>query len=111
MNTENENIEIGFAPGYSEEVFAQIQEMACVGYSISQIARTLRKNIDEFTEIANNPNSQVYRCIETGRLMSTLKMNLKLQMAAENGNITAIQQFEKLQQNLKVEQLKEKFFG
>lgn len=90
----------------SDEEFETIQKLASLNYTKSQMAMYLDIPLDEFVYAVNLPNSKIQFFITKGQLESDYLVNEKLQKNAESGNITAIQELNKMKTAIYVEQVK-----
>lgn len=95
----------------SEEQFQTIEDLAACNYSPAQIATLLEVGEAVFAKMCFDPETEIYRRYQKGILQSSFEINQKLLENARKGNITAAQQFEKNREAVKIENLKQKFFG
>lgn len=95
----------------SEEEYAMIEQLAACNYSPQQIAIMLDVNQKLLVNLIQDASSEVYRRYYKGILQSQFDINQKLLENARKGNITATQQFAKNAEQVKVDNLREKFFG
>ena len=113
---EDENILVPFIEvvnplGLDEAQYEIIEQMAACNFPVRHIAVYLDLDVDVFVEEYNDTSSEVYQRYQKGVLQSSFEINMKLDSAARNGNITSMQQFEKHKKSVRAENLKEKFFG
>lgn len=73
-----------------------IQRMAALGYSPKEIAIYLGIDIDSFVKDAYIEGTTINGVIRQGILVSRANPEMKLHEQAEEGNIVAIQQLEKV---------------
>lgn len=73
-----------------------IQRMAALGYSPKEIAIYLGVDIDSFAKDAYIEGTTINTLIRQGILVSKANPEMKLHEQAEEGNIVAIQQLEKV---------------
>lgn len=74
----------------------EIQRMAALGYSPKEIAIYLGVDIDSFAKDAYIEGTTINALIRQGILVSRANPEMKLHEQAEEGNIVAIQQLEKV---------------
>ena len=90
----------------SDEEFETIQKLASLNYTKSQMAMYLDIPLDEFVYAVNLPNSKIQFYITKGKLESDYLVNEKLQQNAESGNITAVQELNKMKTAINIENIK-----
>lgn len=81
---------------FDAEQREDIQRMAALGYSPKEIAIYLGVDIDSFVKDAYIENTTINGIIRQGILVSRSTPEIKLYEQAEEGNIVAIQQLEKV---------------
>ena len=84
-----------------------VRRMAAVGLSARQIAAALDLTAElatVFIDLAKTPDSVVARMIEEGRALGISQPQLKLQAAANAGNIDAIKTLQKLQRDNRIKE-------
>lgn len=97
--------------GLDEAQYQIIEQMAAANYQVRAIAIYLDLNEEDLLDEYKDRDSEVYRRYQKGMLQSSFEINQKLDINARNGNITAMQQFERHKKTVKVQNLIEKYFG
>lgn len=90
----------------TDEEFETIQQLSALNYTKSQIAMYMDIPLQEFVRACNLPNSKILFYLNKGKLESDFLINQKLQLNAESGNITAVQELNKMKTAIYVEQVK-----
>lgn len=94
----------------SEENLVLIEQLSAANYSFQEMAIYLNIPIKYFIAEAKSKDSTVWLAIQRGRLKSSFKILQKLQQNAEAGNITNIQQLEKMKDDKHSENIKQRIF-
>ena len=94
---------------FSEEELAQIEALSGAGYSPEKIAMYLDVDKKKFLKEWKNENTIVRYHYDRGLLLDSAAIAMKLAEHAKGGNITAIQQLDKIQRTQRVENLKKKY--
>ena len=95
---------------FSEEELAQIEALSGAGYSPEKIAMYLDIDKKKFLKEWKNENTIVRYHYDRGLLLDSAAIAMKLAENAKGGNITAIQQLEKIQRAQRVENLKKQIY-
>ncbi len=90
----------------TDEEFETIQQLSGLNYTKSQIAMYMDIPLNEFVRAINLPNSKIEFYMTKGKLESDFLINQKLQANAESGNITAVQELNKMKTAISIEQIK-----
>lgn len=90
----------------TDEEFETIQQLSALNYTNSQMAMYLDIPLRDFVHAVNAPNSKILFYINKGKLESDFLINQKLQQNAESGNITAVQELNKMKTAIYIEQIK-----
>lgn len=101
----------GLQMHFTEEEYNVIEHLAACNYTPQRIATMLEVNRKAFAELCFDQSTEVYRRYQKGILQSEFEINQKLLENARKGNITATQQFIKNRNQVKVDNLREKYFG
>lgn len=97
---------------FTEEEYSEIEDLAGLNYSLSQIALYLGVSPKDFIKVYNNTESLIHYHYNRGRLISEIEINRKLKDNAVAGNITAAQIFQKEAKRIQVENIRNKtLFG
>lgn len=94
----------------SEENIMLIEQLSAANYSFKEMALYLNIPVKFFVEEAKSKDSTVWNAIQRGRLKSSFAIMQKLQANAESGNLTAIQQLEKMKDEKETENIKRRIF-
>ena len=94
---------------FSEEELAQIGALSGAGYSPEKIAMYLDVDKKKFLKEWKNKDTIVRYHYDRGLLLDSAAITMKLAENAKGGNITAIQQLDKIQRAQRVENLKKKY--
>ena len=94
---------------FSEEELQQIETLAGAGYSPEKIAMYLDVPKLKFLKEWKHPDTLVRYHYDRGLLVDSAAIAMKLAENAKGGNITAIQQLDKIQRAQRVENLKKKY--
>ncbi len=95
---------------FSEEELAQIEALSGAGYSPEKIAMYLDVPKLKFIKEWKHPDTLVRYHYDRGLLLDSAAIAMKLAENAKGGNITAIQQLEKIQRTQRVENLKKQIY-
>lgn len=95
----------------SDEALEEIEHLGSMNYHSDYIAIYLQLDRERLAEALSNPETEIYKRYNRGRLLSSYEINKKLDANARAGNITAMQQFAKNQRAALIENLKKKYFG
>jgi hypothetical protein len=94
----------------SEEQYNELEELSAIGWILDQCAVYFGVNKKAFSYAYENspcePGTVKYH-YDRGTIMTTAKKDLALSRAAEGGNITALQQFDKKQKERDLKKFKE----
>lgn len=99
-----------------EEIFLteeeEIQRMAACGFTNRQMALQLGYQYGAFKHEAETVDSDIWTAIEAGKLQSEFAVIDKQRQLAESGNITAVQIFNNVKEQKRLEQIKNRiWFG
>ena len=94
---------------FSEEELAQIEALSGAGYSPEKITMYLDVDKKKFLKEWKNKDTIVRYHYDRGLLLDSAAIAMKLAENAKGGNITAIQQLDKIQRAQRVENLKKKY--
>ena len=94
---------------FSEEELSQIEVLSGAGYSPEKIAMYLDVDKKKFLKEWKNKDTIVRYHYDRGLLLDSAAIGMKLAENAKGGNITAIQQLDKIQRTQRVENLKKKY--
>lgn len=83
-----------------------IERLAAVNYSYDEMAIYVGMKKSAFRAEATKEDSKIWTAIQRGRLKADFEISDKLAQNAMSGNITAVQQFEKIKEQKHVENLK-----
>lgn len=101
---------IAYGLKFSQEEYEEIEDLASIGYNDAKIALYFDVSYKDFKKEFNDPNSLVKRHYNIGLTKSDASIGLALVANAAAGNITAIQQLEKLRKKTKVELIKQQIY-
>ena len=88
-----------------------IERLAAVNYSYDEMAIYVGMKRSAFRAEATKEDSVIWTAIQRGRLKADFEISDKLAQNAASGNITAVQQFEKIKERKHVENLKAIIFN
>lgn len=90
----------------------EISRMSACGFTVREMALQLGYVYGEFKMQAETIDSDIWRAIQAGKLMSDFTVIDKQRQLAESGNITAVQIFNNVKEEKRIEQIKNKiWFG
>lgn len=89
----------------------QIEDLASIGRSIRSIARIMELDYDSLKSESGDIGSLVAYHFALGSERAQASIDLATKNAAEGGNITAIQQFDKLLKTQRYEERKRQLLG
>ena len=92
MNSENNVLPAQL----SDEQFLELEKLAALTYSPAEIAIYFNIDYESFQSEANDPSSKINYHIRRGKLISSAKKYMSLLDSAEGGNVTAVQQLDKV---------------
>lgn len=92
----------------SDEEFETIAALSALNYTEAQMAAYLSLDLVEFLKAKKTKNSKIQFHITAGKLQSKFLVNQKLLTNAQTGNITAVQELQKITRAHEVEQVKRK---
>lgn len=95
---------------FSEEELQDIETLAGAGYSPEKIAMYLDVPKNKFLKEWKHPDTIVRYHYDRGLLQDSAMIAIKLAENAKGGNITAIQQLDKIQRAQRVENLKKQIY-
>lgn len=87
-----------------------IERLAAVNYSFDEMAIYVGMKKSAFRKEATKEDSEIWLAIQRGQLQADFEISDKLSQNAQSGNITAVQQFEKIKEQKRVENLKASIF-
>ncbi len=96
---------------FTENQLKEIEDLAGIGRSLRSIARIMGIDYAVLKAAHDNPALPVGFHFALGVERASAKVDLATRLAAENGNITAIQQFEKIQERQKYYERKRQILG
>ena len=95
----------------TEEQFQIVEKLASLNYTVKQIAMYLDVNATQLQhQFADNESKFRYH-YERGKLITQAKIDMQLNDAAMKGNMTAIQQYEKVKNAREFENLKQQMLN
>ena len=94
----------------SQEEYEEIEDLAAIGYSDAKIALYFDIPHNDFKREFNNEKSLVRRHYNIGLTKADAAVGMTLVENAKLGNITAIQQLEKLRKKTKAELIKKQIY-
>lgn len=83
-----------------------IERLAAVNYSYDEMAIYVGMKKSAFRKEAVKEDSKIWTAIQRGRLKADFEISDKLSQNAQSGNITAVQQFQKIREQKDIENLK-----
>ena len=90
----------------------EISRMAACGFTVREMALQLGYEYGEFKHEAETKDSTIWTAIQAGKLMSDFTVIDKQRQLAESGNITAVQIFNNVKEEKRIEQIKNRiWFG
>lgn len=89
----------------------QIEDLASVGRSLRSIARIMELDYAALRDASQLPGSSILYHFSLGAERAQTAIDLATKTAAEGGNITAIQQFDKLLKSQRYEERKRQLLG
>jgi hypothetical protein len=92
MNSEN----LALPKQLSDDQLLELEKLAALTYSTEEIAIYFNVDFELFTEEVNNPSSKINYHLRRGKLISNAKKYMSLLDSAEGGNVTAVQQLDKV---------------
>ncbi len=95
---------------FSQEEYEEIEDLAAIGYSVAKIALYFDLVEKDVQREFNKENSLVRRHYQIGLTKADAAIGLTLVANAKIGNITAIQQLEKVRKKTKVELIKQQIY-
>lgn len=96
---------------FTDSQLKEIEDLASIGRSLRSIARIMGYDYGQLKQAHDLPGSAVALHFALGVERASAKVDLATRMAAEGGNITAIQQFEKIQERQKYNERKRQILG
>lgn len=102
--------DIAYGLKFSQEEYEEMEDLASIGYNDGKIALFFGVPYKDFQKEFNDPNSLVRRHYNIGLTKADASVGLALVANAAAGNITAIQQLEKLRKKTKVELIKQQIY-
>ena len=94
---------------FTDEHLSQITEYAEIGFSWREIAKVLLINAKTFYHEWSNERSLVREAYDAGILNTKADLELKRTEMAVGGNITVMQQLDKIHRDREFEALKDKY--
>lgn len=95
----------------TQGILEQIEQLAAVNYSYSEMAIYLSMPKKLFIQEANQKDTSIWTAIQKGRLQTQFDIDNKLAENAAAGNITAVQIYEKRVKTKDFENLKDHVYG
>lgn len=95
----------------THEQLKQIEDLASIGRSIRSIARIMEFDYKAFKEAAEQEGSLLAYHFALGSERAQAALDLAIKNAAEGGNITAAQQFDKILKTQRYEERKRQLLG
>ena len=92
----------------SDEELETIADLAALDYTRAEMAMYLEIDYKQFVKAASVENSAIQFYIDRGKLKSKFNVQQKLLANAENGNITAAQEYNKFLNAQEVEAVKKR---
>lgn len=89
----------------TEQNLEEIRNLAALRYSISQIALMIGVDVAEFRLALQNPDSDISRAYNSGKLMSTIKRRKKLLELADRGSEWAMKLLDRYENNQREDEL------
>lgn len=80
----------------TEEQLNELEKLSALGYSLDELAMYFDLPKDNFSQIAEDPSSDIYYHIQRGILMSNAIEQMGIMSNAEKGNVAAIQELSKI---------------
>lgn len=113
MDIQNPNIDRKIIPCIilTQEEYDMCWDLASSGMDIVKIARVLEKDVRLFKRDWKRKGTPIYEAYYGGFLESKAAIDNVVKENAKNGNLTAIQQFDKRMEEQKLENLKEELFN
>ena len=87
-----------------------VERLAAVNYSYDEMAIYVNMKKSAFRVEAQKEDSMIWTAIQRGRLKADFEISDKLSQNAQSGNITAVQQFQKIREQKDVENIKANIF-
>lgn len=95
----------------TEEEYQMIEDLSAANFAPDRIAIILELNKRAFRSLYFDTSTEVYRRVQKGKTEAQANIAVQLKTSATKGNITAIQQFAKMQDQMRIDELRQKYFG
>ncbi len=92
------------------EQYKEIEQLASLNYTVRQIAMYLDVKLSMLQKEFEDKKSKFRYHYDRGRLISQAKIDMQINKAAEDGNMTAMQQFEKIRKARHFENMRNQLF-
>lgn len=93
------------------EELEMVTELAAIGFDIVKIARVLQKDVRLVKRDWKTVGTPIYEAYHSGTLQAKAVIDKVVYENASKGNLTAIQQYAKLQEEQKLDNMKEEIFN
>lgn len=95
---------------FSQEEYETIEDLASVGYNDVKIALYFDIPYKEFKKEFDDKNGLIWRHFTIGLIKTDADVGIGLANNAKSGNITAVQQLERIRKKQKVEIVKQQIY-
>jgi len=95
----------------TEDQYAELERLAALGYTTEQLAMYFQKQLADFVDAVEDPESQIYYHIARGKLVSLAQEQMNILISAEGGNISASQQLANIRRSRGFKISKDEIFG
>ncbi len=92
------------------ENYEEIEKLASLNYTVRQIAMYLNVSLSELQKEFEDKESKFRYHYQRGKLISQAKIDMKINESAQGGNMTAMQQFEKIRNARHFENMRNQMF-
>ncbi len=92
------------------ENYEEIEKLASLNYTVRQIAMYLKVSLSELQKEFEDKESKFRYHYQRGKLISQAKIDMKINESAQGGNMTAMQQFEKIRNARHFENMRNQMF-
>ncbi len=95
----------------ADEELEELENLAAIGYSAEKCAMILEQDVRLFLRDYRTPGTPVHYHYRLGSLRAQADVNLKLLENARAGNLTAVQQYQKVMEEQRIENIKQEIFN